>query len=68
MRFLKKLERGYSYKNGKRTIDFFGKSACMLMFLSAVTIDSESIIPIVGAFASLPIVVLYLWVIGAFEN
>ena len=68
MRFLKKLERGYSYKNGKRTIDFVGKSAGLIIFIALLAIDSESSIPIVTAFTLFPIVVLYLWVIGAFEN
>ena len=68
MNYLRKLKRGYSYKNGKRTIDFVGKSACLIMFIALLAIDSESSIPIVTAFTLFPIVVLYLWVIGAFEN
>ena len=68
MHFLKKLKRGYSYKNGKRTIDFVGKSACLIMFIALLAIDSESSIPIVTAFTLFPIVVLYIWVIGGFSD
>ena len=68
MNYFVKLKRGYSYKNGKKVIDFVGKSACLIMFIALLAIDSESSIPIVTAFTLFPIVVLYLWVIGAFEN
>ena len=68
MRFLKKLERGYSYKNGKRTIDFVGKSACLIMFIALLAIDSESNIPIITVFATLPMVTIYTAMRGGFSD
>ena len=68
MRFLKKLERGYSYKNGKRTIDFVGKSACLIMFIALLAIDSKSSIPIVTAFTLLPMVTIYTAMRGGFSD
>ena len=56
------------YKKNARDWDFVGKSACWIMFIALLAIDSESSIPIITAFTLFPIVVLYLWVIGAFEN
>ena len=68
MRFLKKLKRGYSYKNGKRTIDFVGKSACLIMFIALLAIDSKSSIPIVTAFTLLPMVTIYTAMRGGFSD
>lgn len=68
MNYFAKLKRGYSYKNGKRTIDFIGKTALLVMFLSMLAIDSESSIPIIASFAMFPIVVLYIAIIGGFED
>ena len=67
MRFLKKLKRGYSYKNGKRTIDFVGKSAGLIIFIALLAIDSESNIPIITAFATLPMVTIYTAMRGGFN-
>ena len=68
MNYLKKLERGYSYKNGKRTIDFVGKSACLIMFIALLAIDSESNIPIITVFATLPMVTIYTAMRGGFSD
>ena len=56
------------YKKNARDWDFVGKSACWIMFIALLAIDSQSNIPIITAFTLFPIVVLYLLVIGAFEN
>ena len=67
MNYFVKLKRGYSYKNGKKVIDFVGKSAILIMFISMLAIDSASSIPIITAFTTFPIVVLYVAIIGGFE-
>ena len=56
------------YKKNARDWDFVGKSACLIMFIALLAIDSESSIPIVTAFATLPMVTIYTAMRGGFSD
>ena len=55
------------YKKNARDWDFVGKSACWILFIALVAIDSESNIPIITAFATLPMVIIYIAMRGGFN-
>ena len=55
------------YKKNARDWDFVGKSACWILFIALVAIDSESNIPIITAFATLPMVTIYTAMRGGFN-
>ena len=56
------------YKKNSRDWDFVGKSACLIMFIALLAIDSESNIPIITAFATLPMVTIYTAMRGGFSD
>ena len=56
------------YKKNARDWDFVGKSACWILFIALVAIDSESNIPIITAFATLPMVTIYTAMRGGFSD
>lgn len=56
------------YKKNARDWDFVGKSACWILFIALLTIDSESNIPIITAFATLPMVTIYTAMRGGFSD
>ncbi len=55
------------YKKNARDWDFVGKSACWILFIALLAIDSESNIPIMTAFATLPMVTIYTAMRGGFN-
>ena len=55
------------YKKNARDWDFVGKSACWILFIALLAIDSESNIPIITAFATLPMVTIYTAMRGGFN-
>ena len=56
------------YKKNARDWNFVGKSACWILFIALLAIDSESNIPIVTAFATLPMVTIYTAMRGGFSD
>lgn len=56
------------YKKNARDWDFVGKSACWILFIALLAIDSESNIPIITAFATLPMVTIYTAMRGGFSD
>lgn len=56
------------YKKNARDWDFVGKSACWILFIALLAIDSESNIPIITAFATLPMVIIYTAMRGGFSD
>ena len=56
------------YKKNSRDWDVVGKSACWILFFALLAIDSESNIPIITAFATLPIVTIYTAMRGGFSD
>ena len=56
------------YKKNARDWDFVGKSACWIMFIALLAIDSESNVPIITAFATLPMVTIYTAMRGGFSD
>ena len=56
------------YKKNARDWDFVGKSACWIMFIALLAIDSQSNIPIITAFATLPMVTIYTAMRGGFSD
>ena len=55
------------YKKNARDWDFVGKSAYWILFIALLAIDSESNIPIITAFATLPMVTIYTAMRGGFN-
>lgn len=55
------------YKKNARDWNFVGKSACWILFIALLAIDSESNIPIITAFATLPMVTIYTAMRGGFN-
>ena len=56
------------YKKNARDWNFVGKSACWILFIALLAIDSESNIPIITAFATLPMVTIYTAMRGGFSD